>query len=82
MDQGGAGTNGRARRCRGRLMGASALGKSDQYRSKAIEFLWLASRASDEKARIELLNLAVSYARLADHAEQERNIDEPSLRSV
>jgi hypothetical protein len=46
---------------------------SDEYRAKALELLVQASRAADGAIRNELLNLAVSYVRLADHVERAAN---------
>jgi hypothetical protein len=47
-----------------------AVDSSDAYRAKAIEILLQADRARDDGTRTELVNIAISYARLVDRAEQ------------
>jgi hypothetical protein len=43
---------------------------AEEYRIKALEFLELAHNVSEPTFRRELINMAMSYARLADLAEQ------------
>jgi hypothetical protein len=43
---------------------------SNEYRAKAVEILLQADRARDDETRAESLNIAMSYARLVDRAEQ------------
>jgi hypothetical protein len=58
---------------RGNWLAGRVVDSSEDYRAKAIELLLRADRACDDDARTELINIAVSYARLVEHAERVRS---------
>lgn len=48
---------------------------ADEYRVKALEFLRMAEGIAEPNFRQELINMAMSYVRLADLAEQNAGTD-------
>jgi hypothetical protein len=54
---------------------SSRMDHSAEYRIQAMEFLELAQGISQPTFREELINMAMSYARLADLAEQNGRTD-------
>jgi hypothetical protein len=70
---------GRARTV-GTAGGGGIVDSSDEYRVKAMELLMQVGRARDDATRDQLLNMAVSYARLADRDERAGNCSAPETR--
>jgi hypothetical protein len=54
---------------------------SAEYRAKALELLLLAGRTCDGAIRNELLNIALSYVRLADHVDRAASRSEQTWTS-